>query len=40
MTLTTAPDLPLVIGLPFLIMLVTAVGVTAVFWVLGRLARP
>ena len=37
MTLTAAPGLPLVIGLPFLCMFVTAVVVVAVFWALGRL---
>ena len=39
MTLTAAPGLPLVIGLPFLIMLVLAVGAVGVFWALGRLTR-
>ena len=36
MTLTAAPDLPLVIGIPFLCMLVAAIGIAAVFWALGR----
>jgi hypothetical protein len=38
MTATDAPGLPLVIGLPFLIMAVIAIGIIAVYWVLGRLS--
>ncbi|MGH7686672.1 MAG: hypothetical protein ACREN2_07645 [Candidatus Dormibacteria bacterium] len=36
---TDAPSLPLVIGIPFLCMLVVVVGITVVWFVLGRLAR-
>ena len=39
MTLTAAPDLPLVIGLPFLIMTILAIGIVGVYWVLGRVDR-
>jgi hypothetical protein len=39
MTLTAAPGLPLVIGLPFLIMFVVAIGIAGVYWVLGRVSR-
>ena len=40
MTLTDAPNLPLVIGIPFLCMLVAAVGIVAVYWALGRRIGP
>lgn len=36
MTATDAPSLPLVIGLPFLCMFVVAIGITAIYWILGR----
>ena len=36
MTATDAPNLPLVIGLPFLCMFVVLIGITVVFWALGR----
>ena len=36
MTATDAPSLPLVIGLPFLCMLVVGIGITAIYWFLGR----
>lgn len=36
-TTTDAPNLPLVIGLPFLLMFVTAVIIFAVYWGLGRM---
>lgn len=36
MTATDAPGLPLVIGIPFLCMAVAAIGITVVWWVLGR----
>ena len=37
MTATDAPSLPLVIGIPFLCMAVTAVGIFVIYWILGRL---
>jgi len=40
MTLTAAPGLPLVVGLPFLCMFVIALGIVGVFWALGRMSRP
>ena len=39
MTLTAAPDLPLVIGLPFLIMTILAIGFVGIYWVLSRVDR-
>lgn len=36
---TDAPSLPLVIGIPFLCMLVVVAGISVVWFVLGRLAR-
>lgn len=36
MTATDAPSLPLVIGLPFLCMFVVGIGITAIYWFLGR----
>lgn len=36
MTATDAPNLPLVIGIPFLCMFVVAIGITAIYWFLGR----
>ncbi|MFN2581974.1 MAG: hypothetical protein ABR498_04440 [Candidatus Dormibacteria bacterium] len=38
-SLSPAPDLPLVIGIPFLCMFVAAIGIAAVWWVLGRVSR-
>lgn len=37
-TTTDAPNLPLVIGLPFLIMFVIAIIIIAVYWGLGRIS--
>ena len=39
MTLTAAPSLPLVIGIPFLCMFVVAMGIAGVWWALGRVGR-
>ena len=36
---TDAPSLPLVIGIPFLCMLIAMAGIAAIWFVLGRLAR-
>ena len=37
MLATDAPSLPLVIGIPFLCMFVTIIGITLVWFILGRL---
>ena len=39
MTLTAAPDLPLVIGIPLLCMFVAAIGIAGIWWALGRVSR-
>ena len=39
MTLTAAPGLPLVIGLPFLCMAVFGIAAVAVWWALGKATR-
>ena len=36
---TDAPSLPLVIGIPFLCMLIVIIGISIVWFVLGRVAR-
>lgn len=36
MTATDAPSLPLVIGIPFLCMFVVILGISALYWILGR----
>lgn len=36
MTATDAPGLPLVIGIPFACMAAVVIGITIVWWVLGR----
>ena len=39
MTLTAAPGLPLVIGIPFLCMLVVGIAIAGVWWAMGRASR-